>query len=189
MPAYITSSRYERQRNSSAKFGSLIRLLSAVVLMWTVGAIVERKKKKSFVYRSHSNFLFQTLTVNPVGSDSVAPNYYSCNLSLLLLGKVHRKPSKTWLQTHLIASRILNWAYVGLSPGHETGEDLVAVIDDVLLSLDCQASVFCLGGGSVKECAHPAIGRRNFSLGLLLDRNVLDVVGACSSKTRLYKWV
>lgn len=77
--------------------------------------------------------MFQTLVVGPTGSNNVAPNYYSCNLSCLQ-GKVHgKKTSKTWLQTHLIESHILNWAYLGGSPGRETGEDLVAVIDDVLL--------------------------------------------------------
>lgn len=84
-----------------------------------------------------SNFLFQTLIGSPIGNNRVAPNYYSCNISCLM-GKVHRKPSKLWLQTHLIESHILDQAYLGLSPRHETGEDLVTLTDGVLLQPDCQ---------------------------------------------------
>lgn len=88
--------------------------------------------KKPVHCRSNFYFLFQTLIVSPMGNNKVAPNYYSHNISCLM-GRVHRKPSKPWLQTRLMASHILNWAYLGLSPGHETAEDFVALMDKVLL--------------------------------------------------------
>ena len=88
--------------------------------------------KKLGLCRSNFYCLFQTLIVSPMGNNKVAQNYYSCTISYLM-GRVHRKPSKPWWQTHLIESHILYWVYLGLSAGYETGEDLVARIGDALL--------------------------------------------------------
>lgn len=108
--------------------------------VWYVSSRLCARAVKSWCYlwlkkpvHCRSNFfLFQTLIVSPMGNNKVAPSYYSRNISCLM-GRVHRKPSKPWLQTRLMASHILNWAYLGLSPGHETAEDLVALMDNVLL--------------------------------------------------------
>lgn len=114
---------------------SAVRYVSFLLCARAVNSWCHPWLKKPVLCRS--NFLFQTLIGSPIGNNRVAPNYYSCNISCLM-GRVHRKPSKLWLQTRLIESHILDQAYLGLSPRHETGEDLVTLTDGVLLQPDCQ---------------------------------------------------
>lgn len=86
---------------------SAVRYVSFLLHARAVNSWCHPWLKKPVHCRSNFYFLFQTLIVSPTGSNKVAQNYYSRNISCLM-GKVHRKPSKPWLQTHVIESHILN---------------------------------------------------------------------------------
>lgn len=162
---------------------SSVRYVSFLLRARAVNSWCHPCLKKPVHCRSYFYFLVQTLIGSPTGSNKVAQNYYSRNISCLM-GKVHRKPSKPWLQTHVIESHILNGvSWIGSRACNWRGSGGTNRRCSPATGLP---GICCLPRRRQRERTCPRSDRqRSFPLGLLLAE---DLVESFMLEPRAPKW-